>query len=81
MEFNFEDAPLQEILKKKKIPINLSSLKPTKINPLGYKNNPDGSTSLDFTNLSEQERALINSLPSIETLAETELGLLSPVKN
>ena len=80
LEFNFEDAPLQEILKKKKIPINLSSLKPTKINPLGYKNNPDGSTSLDFTNLSEKERALINSLPSIETLAETELGLLSPVK-
>ena len=54
LEFNFEDAPLQEILKKKKIPINLSSLKPAKINPLEYKNNPDGSTSLDFTNLSEK---------------------------
>ena len=71
---------LNEILSLYNHPIIIASASAQNvIEQQKYRDNPDGSKTIFYNNLTDEEKALIDSLPTVETLAERELNLLSPV--
>ena len=80
LEFKYDNKILNEILSLYNHPIIIASASAQNlIEQQKYRNNPDGSKTIFYNNLTDEEKALIDSLPTIETLAERELNLLSPV--
>ena len=80
LEFKYDNKILNEILSFYNHPIIIASASTQNvIEQQKYRDNPDGSKTILYNNLTDEEKALIDSLPTIETLAERELNLLSPV--
>ena len=71
LEFKYDNKILNEILSLYNHPIIIASASAQNvIEQQKYKNNPDGSKTIFYNNLTDEEKALIDSLPTIETLAE-----------